>query len=79
MARSSTMRSHDIGPAIAGLLLMAVLLIALGLFVVRVAPPIHGLPGVGEPARQFFHRVFPAQPLPDRHPQVARPATASGD
>ena len=78
MARSSTMRSQNVGPAIAGLFLMAVLVIALGLLMLRIAPPIHGIPGVGEPARQFFHRVFPNEPLPDRHPQVSRPVDAPG-
>ena len=80
MARSSTMQSQNLGPAIAGLFLMAALVVALGLVMLRIGPPIRGLPSVGEPAREFFHRVFPAEPLPDRHPQVARPAVAlSGD
>ena len=78
MPRSSPMRSQNLGPALAGLFLMAVLVIALGLTMLRIAPPIHGLPGVGEPARQFFHRVFPAEPLPDRHPQVSRPVDSPG-
>ena len=74
MARFTTMRSQSIGPAIAGLLLVALLVIGGGMVMLHVAPPIHGPPGLGEPAREFLRGLFPAQPLPDQHPQVARHA-----
>ncbi len=73
MVRSPTIRHDHVGPAIAGLFLVSMLVIALALFVVRTAPPLHGPPGISESAREFLHRVFPRPPLPDQRPQVARP------
>ena len=78
MVRSPTLRPEHVGPAIAGLFLVSMLVIALALFVVRTAPPIHGPPGISESAREFIHRMFPRPPLPDQHPRVARPQEAAG-
>ena len=74
MSRSSTMRSQSLGPAIAGLFLVALLVIGGATFLLHVSPPIHGPPGLGEPAREFVRGLFPTQPLPDQHPQVAKRA-----
>ena len=73
MVRSPTIRSEHVGPAIAGLFLPAMLVIALALVVVRTSPPMHGPPGLSESAREFIHRLLPSAPLPDQHPRVLRP------
>ena len=78
MVRSPTMQPQHAGPAIAALFLVAVLVIVLALFALRTGPALHGQPGLSEAAREFLHRTFPAQPLPDPHPQVARPSDAPG-
>ena len=79
MSRFSTIRAQSAGPAVAGLVLVAVLVSALALFIRSVAPPIHGPTDLGQPAREFLYRLFPTPPMPDRHPRVTQTAHVAGD